>query len=427
MSITNALLSNGTVVPSVVITGGVVTTPASGLPGDTIVSGLINSGSFNAPYPQCNDFTQSTTDPLCLFARNNCSQYYDGNYPIAGKYVVYGTVPTPGETVLTPTCSFDPDMCIFFNDSRCICADCRPSIANFNASCLHFYDPITGWPLDDYQLPTLCPYVSSNPINESMFVNVTPPACEFLISKCMNFLTEFNTTFDDRCNCTTLTSLTTPTVPHTGAINFTFIVDSVLLNNTACIPGPKIPHVVVTSKLQLSQFNCVTNLWKACDCVPYYFPDSTVTVCIPNSHGNCTTQTLTVSKCLSTPNCTLPPPPATFSFYYNSTVPLTCNTATDSVGCDCGAYLIGQVCPPPVGSATYDIEGFPSTALLQIIGNSACYHWNALLYKQVTDANVRPISVNPQIWYEMALINSHSTGLMSIRCYVTLKHKTIYS
>jgi hypothetical protein len=119
MVITNAILSNGTNVGTVTITSG----STSGLNGQTIVAGSIVSGEFTAPYPQCNDFLVPTSDPMCLFARSNCSQYYGPYNYLLPNYAPYGTAPSGGITVVPQVCTFTLDQCVYFNDTRCSCAN----------------------------------------------------------------------------------------------------------------------------------------------------------------------------------------------------------------------------------------------------------------------------------------------------------------
>jgi hypothetical protein len=601
--LTNTTLSNGTVLPSVVIVANQVVVPAQ-LNSTTIVSAALFVIVFVAPYPACNKLTTPTTDPMCLFARNNCSVYYGGgNYPIS-PYVLNGTAIRPGDNVtkeLSQVCSFNLDLCVFFNDTRCSCANCELSSCELaviyptNSSCFElldigtgaqnitmafsgstlgtmtvggasavvdvlltggtdafgiigtisqvggtvqtttgvlsvttlygghldsalilnatfpngtavnltisggvlvtpsgivsttfmhgtfasgvfvapypacndltipttdplcvflrddceaFYDPITGLPLNPFQLPTLCPLapgpIHKWPINESLFLNVTPPACEFSSSaNCMPYLADApGSSFDDRCDCAPITTLCSPNfttifntttnttetifagcLPEpagsiTGFVNFTTVLGAVITSNTSGLPPTKIPRVVFPrGRLQglESEFNCTTDLWYACDCPSYYSTSLTITACVGVANvtlsyngPNCTYTVMTVAVCddLNTnpPDnvtiCIPPPAPEYWTLYFDQ-IPLTCNTSDNSMACDCGATFINLVCPPPSGSVTYAIENLPTTAVLQIIDNSACWHFNALRYKQVPFEVVNTLNIAPQPWYDM--------------------------
>lgn len=186
--ILGASLPDATVV-NVTVVAGVVVSPV--LLSTTLSGGTFSSGSFEAPYPLCNDLTYITTDPLCQFLRDGC---------------------------------------------------------------LSFYDPATGLLLgNSSQLPTICPLIPSPalpvPLNESAFLNVTPPACEFMPSLCV----DPRTSNDTRCLCSS-------TFNMTGFVSFEQILGSVIVSvSQSLLPPTKTPIFIAPKRL--SSLNCTTGLW----------------------------------------------------------------------------------------------------------------------------------------------------------------------
>lgn len=128
------------------------------------------------PNTNCNNFTANpnSTDPLCLFLRNNCTQYFVGNYLNSDNYVfiedwctIYAfevglqhlttsgyfttayeeclanftnpPVSLNGKIYIPSACDFNLDDCVFnFNDDRCFCLfpdlNCTVNSCNLNVS-----------------------------------------------------------------------------------------------------------------------------------------------------------------------------------------------------------------------------------------------------------------------------------------------------
>ncbi len=129
----------------------------------------------------------------------------------------------------------------------------------------------------------------------------------------------------------------------------------------------------------------------------------------------------------------MPPVPANYSFVIAG-VPLSCSTVDDTVHCDCNAYLAGQICNGTryTGTVTYEIVGMPDTSSLQIIDNSACWHWNGLEYKRMNDVVVRSVTTEPQVWYAFIFISccfflTQVIGTTNILCSATRRCKTTNS
>jgi hypothetical protein len=379
--ITNAQLPNGTFV-DLTISGGQLVSPLGGTNSVSYSVGFVVSATFQLPYAQCNDLSvNGSSSPLCDYMQQGC------NY-------------------------LDID-----NTSGYIK---KPS---------------------NYQLPTLCPLESPLPsrhVNQTLFFNVTYP-CEFAPQQCASYLVHGEDAStaeatDDRCDCTTIDTLCDEVItPYLVVVNATYnytaynvtcnqvgtpsglipwkgVLESIIVSNVTGIPSQKLPRVVLPLKLDVTQLNCSTNLWYQCDCPPYYRPQDQVSVCpfgnhisdknpAPNPDGTCNTTILvSVQECITSVNCSLPNPPDNYDIQLNG-VPLTCDSASNSMKCNCEDYLIQTQYPAP-GSITWQFANFPNTSRWQMIDNSACWHETAVQLNGIPTVTQRSRSSAKENFYD---------------------------
>jgi hypothetical protein len=368
---------------NVTVVSGVVTSPTSGINGTSLSTGFVASATFQLPFAQCNDLSvNGSSSALCNFFQNSCEQFID----------------------------IDNGSGYVFNPSN-------------------------------YQLPTACPLVSpskNRPINQTLFTNVTAGVCEFSPQQCGVYLdtgypASYADSQDDRCDCTSVTSLcvvlnillfnqtcndTCPTnttcdcfynvsscLPATapsGFIPMNQIVASMVLNNVSQIPPGKIPRIVLFRQLNGTAMNCSTNLWYQCDCPPYYQPNDPVSICDPDTellNGTCLSfKIIGAQECLNTVNCTLPDPPNQYNVIVNN-APLVCDSHTNTMSCDCGAYLISLQYPTE-GAVTWEFAHISNRTKVQIIDTSACYHNTAVQIQDVSITALRAMSTVKENWFD---------------------------
>lgn len=115
----------------------------------------------------CNNFNVSVNDSLCNFLRSGCDIYYIGNGYLKPGYAFNWTVLDPKDNttiVLSETCSFEVDRCVYFNDTRCQCSSCDLNTCQLDP-------PIS--PV--YQENTLACYATYNVTNVTLCLNASLP------------------------------------------------------------------------------------------------------------------------------------------------------------------------------------------------------------------------------------------------------------